>query len=200
MRFAPAFPLAAALGAALALPTLAGAQSQPTPSTSATEQPQQLRQSRGADSAQASALGVLSAINTGEINAGRLAVTQASDARTQRYAQHMIDEHTDNNLKLARWEADVMAPPAKAKAAEATRTLAMLQQAKGAAFDGAYLKTMVRDHQAALRALDSSLIPAAHDAAVSDFLKTTRTHVADHLQQAQQLLEQMTGKAAEAQR
>ena len=54
---------------------------------------------------------------------------------------------------------------------------------------------MVRDHQSALQILDSTLLPATRDPAVIAFLKTTRSHVQDHLQQAQQLLAEIDGKA-----
>lgn len=150
------------------------------------------------DGAQAAALGTLSAINTGEISTGRLAVAQATDARTKRYAQRMIDEHTTNNQQLAKWTADASAPPARAKMEDGKKTLAMLQQAKGPAFDGAYLQAMVRDHQAALQALDSTLIPAAKEAEVAAFLRSTRGHVAAHLKDAQELLAQMDGSGAGA--
>ena len=159
-------------------------------------QPSSAAQPGRMDVTQAAALGTLSAINTGEINAGKLAVAQATDARTKRYAQRMIDEHTKNNQQLAKWTADTTAAPARMKMEEGKKTLATLQQSKGAAFDKAYLQAMVRDHQGALQALDTTLIPAASDAPVATFLRTTRGHVADHLKEAQDLLMQMDGAAA----
>ncbi|AWH18440.1 hypothetical protein C1922_14610 [Stenotrophomonas sp. ZAC14D2_NAIMI4_7] len=188
MRTASARPLFAFLAAALILPGMTvQAESAPAPTDS--------EQSATTPETQASALGLLSAVNNGEINTGQLALSQATDARTKRYAQHMIDEHTKNNSKLGVWPVDARSAPAQAKTAEAERTLVVLKQAKGPTFDGAYLKTMVRDHQSALQILDSTLLPATRDPAVIAFLKTTRSHVQDHLQQAQQLLAEIDGKA-----
>lgn len=172
-----------------ALPA-AAAQPRPSPAVERSGQGAQAR----AHVDQPAALGVLQAINSGEIAAGQLAVAQARDGRTRAYAQQMIDEHAQNNRMLGKWNADSRAAPAQAKAAEAARTLSMLERAKGAAFDGAYLQAMVTDHQAALQTLDNTLIPAAHDAEVKAFLQTTRDHVRTHHQLAQQLLEQMTAK------
>ena len=182
---------------AMAQSSAAGPDRAPAPATrTPAGQPATAPQPMRADGAQAAALGTLSAINTGEINAGRLAVAQATDAGTKRYAQRMIDEHTRNNQQVAKWTADASAPPARAKMEEGKKTLATLQQAKGAAFDEAYLQAMVRDHQGALQALDATLIPAASDASVATFLRTTRGHVADHLKEAQALLAQMDGAGA----
>lgn len=158
------------------------------------------QKSSRADSTQSAALGTLSAINTAEISAGRLALAKAHDARTKQYAQQMIDEHTANNLKVAGWSPDVTAAPAQMKKTEGEQTLAMLQNVEGTAFDGAYLQAMVRDHRAALQALDTTLIPAARDADVAAFLRTTRAHVAQHLEKAQQLLQQIEGRGREASR
>ena len=191
MKLRPLCTLAVAVTVSLAA-TSAMAQSAAGPDRAAAQAPATTR----ADITQAAALGTLSAVNTGEINAGRLALTQASDAATKRYAQRMIDEHTRNNQQVAKWTADASAPPARAKMEEGKKTLAMLQPMKAAAFDKAYLQAMVRDHQGALQALDTTLIPAATDAPVAAFLRTTRGHVADHLKEAQDLLAQMEGASA----
>lgn len=191
MKLRPLCTLAVAVTVSLAA-TSAMAQSAAGPDRAPAQAPTAAR----ADVTQAAALGTLSAVNSGEINAGRLALTQASDAATKRYAQRMIDEHTRNNQQVAKWTADASAPPARAKMEEGKKTLAMLQPMKAAAFDKAYLQAMVRDHQGALQALDTTLIPAATDAPVASFLRTTRGHVADHLKEAQDLLAQMDGASA----
>ena len=126
MRTASARPFFAFLAAALILPGMTvQAESAPAPTDS--------EQSATTPETQASALGLLSAVNNGEINTGQLALSQATDARTKRYAQHMIDEHTKNNSKLGVWPADARSAPAQAKTAEAERTLVVLKQAKGRA-------------------------------------------------------------------
>lgn len=64
---------------------------------------------------EAAALGTLSAVNTGEINANRLALAQATAAGPKRLAQRMIDAHTCNSQQVATWRADASAPPARAE-------------------------------------------------------------------------------------
>lgn len=147
---------------------------------------------------QPAALGTPAVINSGEIDAGRAALSQAQDARVKRYAQKMVDAHTASNRQMAGWKVDTTAPAALEKKEDGKRTLSMLKQAKGAAFDGAYLRAMVNDHQGALAVLDERLVPSAQDADVASFLRTTRMHVAEHLTEAQQLLSQMTGSGRDS--
>lgn len=190
------------LGAALACAS-ATAQNQPpmqrsTPATNAaqTQTPEPAGQTGAARAGssktgmlqQNQALGLLSVINKAEINAGQLAAKQATGASAKNYAQLMIKEHTDNEAKLMAWKPDMSSAPAKAKMAEAKAEAAALAKKQGRDFDMAYLQAMVMDHEKALKALDSKIIPAATDPAVVAFLKETRTHVAAHLQQAQALV------------
>ena len=136
---------------------------------------------------QRQALGVLSAINQAEINAGQLALSRAQQAATRQYAQTMVKEHSDNQQKLAAWQPDTTSAPAQAKAVEAQAEAAALARQQGAAFDAAYLQAMVADHRKALDTLDRVILPAASSADVRAFLKETRGHVANHLAQAQRL-------------
>lgn len=136
---------------------------------------------------QQQALGVLSAINQAEINAGQLALSRAQTEPARQYAQAMIRSHTENEKMLAAWKPDRSSAPAQAKTAEAKAEAAALARHQGAAFDSAYLQAMVKDHRKALQTLDDSLLPAATDAEVRAFLQKTRGHVADHLAQAERL-------------
>lgn len=190
------------LGAALACGS-AAAQTQPpmqrsTPATSAaeTQNPEPAAQTGAARAAsnktgmlqQNQALGLLSVINKAEINAGQMAAKQATGAPAKGYAQMMIKEHTDNEAKLMAWKPDMSSAPAKAKMTEAKAEAAALAKKQGRDFDLAYLQAMVMDHEKALKALDTKIIPAATDPAVVAFLKETRAHVAAHLQQAKALV------------
>ena len=180
------------MGSALAC-TSAYAQDMRTPSTSAPATADATRQSTTMDQAQA--LGLLSVINRAEISAGNLASTKGQSADVKRYGQAMVKAHTENDAKLAPWRPVPASPQAQQMAEHAKSEASRLSSLQGAAFDTAYINAMVMDHGKALEALDSMIIPAAKDADVVAFLKETRTHVADHLKQAQALQGAM-GKGA----
>ncbi|WP_456361738.1 DUF4142 domain-containing protein [Xanthomonas sp. F4] len=133
------------------------------------------------------ALGVLSAINTSEVNAANLALQKQVKGPVRDYAMQMVKEHSDNNAKIASWGPDTKAAPAQQQMQKAKAEAGKLQALDGDRFEQAYVAAMVKDHQAALQMLDSTLIPAAKTPEVAAHLRTTRTHVAEHLAKAQQL-------------
>jgi len=136
---------------------------------------------------QSAALGVLSAINHAEIDAGKLAQDKAKSGPVREYAARMVKEHTQNDTQAQTWKPDPDAAPARAQKAKGQAELKQLSALDGDAFERAYVQAMVKDHTEALRMLDQKLIPAAEQAPVRAFLKETRAHVADHLAAAQRL-------------
>jgi len=140
------------------------------------------------------ALGVLAAINTTEINAGNLALQKQVTGAVRDYASQMVKEHSDNNAKIVPWAPDAKAGPAERQLQKGQAEAKTLQALQGDAFARAYIDAMVKDHKAALKMLDDSLIPAAKTPQVAEHLRTTRTHVAAHLAKAQQL--QQSGATA----
>ncbi|UYK90853.1 DUF4142 domain-containing protein [Xanthomonas sacchari] len=167
-----------------------GAMQQQTPSTSAAQTSTGMQGAQGARASaldEKQALGVLSAINTSEINAGNLALQKQVKGPVRDYAMQMVKEHADNNAKIAPWGPDAKAAPAQQQMQKAKAEAGKLQALDGDRFEQAYVMAMVKDHQAALQMLDSTLIPAAKTPDVAAHLRTTRTHVAEHLAKAQQL-------------
>src|SRR5262249_2295136 len=65
--------------------------------------------------------------------------------------------------------------------------LANLKKLSGPAFDKAYIDHEVAYHQAVLDALDSTLIPDAHNAELKALLVKVRPAFVDHLEHAKQL-------------
>ncbi|WP_372360594.1 DUF4142 domain-containing protein [Xanthomonas sp. NCPPB 1325] len=133
------------------------------------------------------ALGMLSAINLGEINASNLALQKQVQGGVRDYATRMVKEHTDNNQKIAKWQPDTSAMGAKLQMTKSKAELGKLQKLEGDAFSTAYVTAMVKDHTDALAALDKKLIPDATSPQVRQHLQTTRHHVADHLADAKAL-------------
>lgn len=142
---------------------------------------------RNAAMNQSAALGVVSAINHAEINAGKLAQEKVKSGPVRDYAARMVKEHSQNDSQLQAWKPDRDAGPARAQKAKGEAELKQLSSLDGDAFERAYIQAMVKDHTEALRTLDQKLIPAAEQAPVRSFLQETRSHVADHLAAAQRL-------------
>ncbi|MBO9883261.1 DUF4142 domain-containing protein [Xanthomonas sp. D-109] len=167
-----------------------GAMHQQAPSTSAAQTSTGMQGAQGARASaldEKQALGVLSAINTSEINAGNLALQKQVKGPVRDYAMQMVKEHSDNNAKIAPWGPDAKAAPAQQQMQQAKAEAGKLQALDGDRFEQAYVMAMVKDHQAALQMLDSTLIPVAKTPDVAAHLRTTRAHVAEHLAKAQQL-------------
>ncbi|WP_386341981.1 DUF4142 domain-containing protein [Xanthomonas citri pv. citri] len=133
------------------------------------------------------ALGILSAINTSEVNAANLALQKQVRGGARDYATRMVKEHTDNNQKIAKWQPDTSATGAALQMTKGKAELAKLQKLDGHAFETAYITAMVKDHTDALTALDKKLIPQAKTPPVLEHLQATRHHVADHLSSAKAL-------------
>lgn len=163
------------------------AMQQNTPSTTASPASTSMQGARSAALNEKQALGVLSAINTSEIGAGNLALQKQVKGPVRDYAMQMVKEHSDNNAKIAPWAPDTKAAPAQQQMQKGKAEAGKLQALDGDRFEQAYVAAMVKDHQAALQMLDSTLIPAAKTPEVAAHLRTTRTHVAEHLAKAQQL-------------
>ncbi|MGV7189131.1 DUF4142 domain-containing protein [Xanthomonas axonopodis] len=133
------------------------------------------------------ALGILSAINTSEVNAANLALQKQVQGGARDYATRMVKEHTDNNQKIAKWQPDTSATGATLQMTKGKAELAKLQKLDGHASETAYITAMVKDHTDALTALDKKLIPQAKTPPVLEHLQATRHHVADHLSSAKAL-------------
>jgi putative membrane protein len=135
---------------------------------------------------------VTTAANTGEIEQGQLAMTNATRADVRTFATMMVTDHTMANQRamalFSRLGITPMPNPVSQQlTAEAMMATAMLRQQTGAAFDTAYMDVQVVMHMRVLGLLDSTLIPSAQNAEVRTELQTMRTAVMQHLVEAQRI-------------
>jgi putative membrane protein len=137
--------------------------------------------------AERSALGLLNAINSHEIAAGRQALDKGVSGDVAAFAQMMIDQHTENREQTAAFDPDENSTEAQAQKAKGEQELATLAQKSGDDYARAYVDAMVKGHTEALAALDNRIIPAATRAEVRTHLASTREHVAQHLERAKAL-------------
>lgn len=137
----------------------------------------------------AQVLGIVQAINAGEIEQAQLAKSKAKDARVKKFAEQMISQHTDSQKQLANAgdiaaaESGVQSDLKVASAAD----MDTLKNAKAEDFDAVYMTNQVKEHQAALDMLTNRLIPATSDAKLRTLLESTRITVDKHLKSANEL-------------
>lgn len=141
---------------------------------------------------------IVVAANQVDIDAGNLAKERASDPRVREFAQRMITDHGGVNQAASDLVGRLGVTPEPNATSqkltsdgEAKRT--ELQGQSGAAFDRAYIASEVAYHQAALDAIDQTLIPSAQNGELKALLEQTRPAVAAHLEHARQLQTSLGG-------
>ncbi len=123
-----------------------------------------------------------------EVKFGELAEDKASNKAVKDLGQRMVDDHTkaDDNLKTAA-SNDHLTLPGQMNAKDQA-AYARLSQLSGAAFDRAYARDMVRDHEADIAAFRHEANDGK-DAALKSFAAQTLPTLEDHLKQARQTLQ-----------
>jgi putative membrane protein len=82
-----------------------------------------------------------------EVSLGQLATTNAKSPQVRQFGQQMVTDHTQANQELqAIDKQESLTLPAKPDAADSAAEQ-RLQASKGAAFDTAYTRDMIKDHQ-----------------------------------------------------
>jgi putative membrane protein len=138
-------------------------------------------------------LGILAAIDTGEIKQAQIALTQATDPRVKEFAQHMIEQHSQAKQKGAELAQQQGLTPASSETSNELETkggqlLNTLNETKDATFDSTYMKAQIQQHQDGLNLIKDKLMPAVKNDALSTQLKTAQNMVQSHLNEAQQIM------------
>lgn len=137
----------------------------------------------------AQVVGIVQAINAGEIEQAQLAKSKAKDSRVKKFAEHMITQHTDSQKQLGKVEntdAAMSGVQSDLKVASAA-DMDTLKNAAAADFDAIYMTNQVKQHQAALDMLTNRLIPATSDPKLQALLESTRATVDKHLKSANEI-------------
>ena len=118
-----------------------------------------------------------------QVAAGRLAVQKASNSDIRQFGQRMIDDHSKANDELKRIAAkDSLTFPARMSSRDHA-TLNRLSNLSGTAFDRAYIRDMVKDHESDLAAFQREANNGAN-ADVKTWAMNTVPMIQDHLSQA----------------
>jgi putative membrane protein len=130
-----------------------------------------------------------------EVELGRLATQKASNDDVKKFGQMMVDDHTKAN--------DQLKPLLQQKSMTAPETLEgkdkavydRLSKLSGDAFDRAYMRHMVEDHEKDVK-LFKREAASGSDQELKQFASSTLPTLEKHLQDARQIHERMGGSAA----
>jgi putative membrane protein len=121
-----------------------------------------------------------------EVEMGQLAEQNAQNPNVKAFGKRMVEDHTKANdqLKQLASQKGVALPTSLDAKEQATKN--RLSKLQGAAFDKAYMKDMVADHQqdvAEFKKASSS----AHDADLKNWASETLPTLQSHLQEAEKI-------------
>jgi len=127
--------------------------------------------------------------NQVDIDAGKLATTQASDPEIKKFGQQMVTDHTGVNKQAVDLVTKLKVTPEDNPTSKSLKSggddnLKNLKGLKGAEFDKAYIDHEVAYHQAVLDAVDKTLIPGAQNAELKALLVKVRPAFVAHLEHA----------------
>jgi putative membrane protein len=126
-----------------------------------------------------------------EIEAGKLAQQRAQRPQVKDFARRMVADHTKANESLGSLEKTAKTAAHKDLDMDHKVMRAQLSALDGAAFDQAYVRAQVMDHQKTAQLLEWEIGSGQSDA-VKAYAKATLPVVLDHLQHAQRLLTELT--------
>ena len=130
--------------------------------------------------------------NQVDIDAGKLATTQASDPEVKKFGQQMVTDHTGVNKQAVDLATKLKVTPednptSKSLKAGGEENVKNLKGLKGAAFDKAYIDHEIAYHQSVLDAIDKTLIPGAKNAELKALLEKVRPAFVAHLEHAKHI-------------
>ena len=145
---------------------------------------------QGVSDAQIAAIVVTA--NQVDIDAGKLAVSKASNDKVKAFAQLMVTDHTGVNKAATELVTRLKVTPqqsstSKALQAGGDKNLAHLKTLTGAEFDRAYIAHEYAYHQQVIDALDKTLIPGASNGELKALLVKVRPAFVAHRDHAKSL-------------
>jgi putative membrane protein len=121
-----------------------------------------------------------------EVELGKLAEEKASNPEVKKFAERMVNDHTQANdqLKEVASSKHIALPTSLDAKDEATKQ--KLASLSGEEFDKAYMRDMVIDHTKDVTEFRHERA-SAQDSAVKDFAAKTLPTIEDHLKEARQI-------------
>jgi putative membrane protein len=147
---------------------------------------------QGAGPGDAQIAAIVVTANQVDIDAGKLAKSQAHSTEVKDFAQRMITDHSGVNKSATELVQKLHVTPETNPTSQSLKeggeqNLAALKKLNGSQFDRAYVDHEVAYHQSVLDALDQTLIPSASNEELRALLVKVRPAFAAHLEHAKQL-------------
>ena len=138
----------------------------------------------------------IAVIDKTEILLATVASNKKSSADVIDFAKLMIDQHGSNLTQLleianSQHVASLSSNESNKLNAQGNQAMMKLGGLKGDQFDKEYIDAMVKGHQDALDLIDNHLMKEAKTETIKNFLSDTRAVVAQHLEHAKKLQENM---------
>ena len=130
----------------------------------------------------------------GEVEQAEVALLRADDPLVVDFAELMVAEHS-SAIALAQSLADSedltpeQNPISRMLQSDSERIILELEAASDEEFDRVYMESQVAAHEEVLALLDDTLIPQADNTALETYLMSTRTHVSEHLESAESIVD-----------
>jgi putative membrane protein len=146
----------------------------------------QLKSDQNIDNADAAAMKQLAQANINEVEAGKVAASKAQSPDVKRFAQKMIDDHTQmlNDLKTLARQKSVALPDSVSLKDQAE--IKMMERASGADFDKKYMEKMAKEHESDLIEVQN-LAAKAKDADFRAAMQRASGKISEHLRIAQRI-------------
>ena len=130
--------------------------------------------------------------NQVDIDAGKLAEKQGSNAEVKKFGHMMVTDHSGVNKQATELAKKLGVKPEDNPTSQSLKkggddNVAKLKTLKGKEFDKAYVDHEVTYHQAVLDALDKTLIPSAKNEELKALMVKVRPAFVSHLDHAKHL-------------
>ncbi|HET9811268.1 MAG TPA: DUF4142 domain-containing protein [Sphingomicrobium sp.] len=127
-----------------------------------------------------------------DVAAAKQALAKSHNAAVREFASEMVRDHEAVNMKALELVKALKVTPqdnptSQALSEAAGETMSKLAALDGAAFDKAYVDNEVSYHKTVNAALQSALIPSAHNAQLKSLLETGLTLFREHQMHAEHL-------------
>lgn len=127
-----------------------------------------------------------SAAGLAEVSLGKLGAQQGQSQDVKAFGQQMVDDHTKANDELKTIAAGKSIPVSTLPMAQDAKAATMIAKKQGAAFDAAFKKKMVADHEKAVM-LFTKESKGGKDPDLKAFATKTLPTLQHHLEMAKQL-------------
>lgn len=133
-------------------------------------------------------------INLIEIEAAKLALQKGTDAEVKNYAKMLVTEHTQSGVELKNIAATKQITLPTSLTDEGKDVYDKLNKKSGHDFDKEFIKTMIDDHEKAIKKLEDASTDNDNDQNVKDWASKKITGLTAHLQEAKMIKDKLDKK------